>query len=416
MDPVAAFTPALSPDQAPGDEMTSLSQVALGPVNTGYYLAVFERFDNTGRTPTTWNWPASLCTLSWMVFRRLWGAALAYVAAAQGLALLALGIGRYVLEWPQTVEWGVLGAFALLAFAAPGLYGNALLYADIRKRIDNALAASHTLQEARALLTQKASSQRRLQALVLLNAALAIAAVLVYMVRPSADSRPLALEPAVTVAQATAVTPATATAIAEVTAAPATAAAPVQEIATVDMPATPTAATAAAPNMPAPGPTVTPVAAVAATVAAAQPAGSQQPAAAAVKTMPLAATNTQKTTRTPAQVDGAAKRPAETSKNKIDTAPNVAHKPTPPTPAAMPKVGTAPGYYINVGIFADEANARRTQAQLLNEGLPAFRQALHGAKGRLIRVRVGPYPGRSAADTAAASVRDMHLEAVVFRQ
>lgn len=81
-------------------------------------------------------------------------------------------------------------------------------------------------------------------------------------------------------------------------------------------------------------------------------------------------------------------------------------------------MGTAAGYYINVGLFADEANARKAQARLLNEGLPAFRQELNASSGsgRRIRVRVGPYPGRAEADAAAASIRSMGLEAVVFRQ
>ena len=79
-------------------------------------------------------------------------------------------------------------------------------------------------------------------------------------------------------------------------------------------------------------------------------------------------------------------------------------------------MGTAAGYYINVGLFADEANARKAQARLLNEGLPAFRQELNNAKGRHIRVRVGPYESRAKAEAAAASIRAMALEAVVFKQ
>ena len=122
--------------------MAAMSRLALGPVNTDYYLKVFERFDDTGRTTTTWNWAACLCTLNWMLFRQLWGAALVYVAAAEGLALIVFGVGRSFLHWPVGIELGVLGAFAVLAFAVPGLNGNAILYADIRKRIARALAGS----------------------------------------------------------------------------------------------------------------------------------------------------------------------------------------------------------------------------------------------------------------------------------
>ena len=92
-------------------------------------------------------------------------------------------------------------------------------------------------------------------------------------------------------------------------------------------------------------------------------------------------------------------------------------KPTAKAPAEdLATVGSAPGFYINVGLFADESNARKAQSRLLNEGLPAFRQTLDGAKGTRVRVRVGPYASRSQAEAAAATVQALGLEAVVFRK
>lgn len=58
-----------------------------------------------------------------------------------------------------------------------------------------------------------------------------------------------------------------------------------------------------------------------------------------------------------------------------------------------------------MGLFAEESNARKAQSRLLNEGLPAFRQTLEGAKGTRVRVRVGPYASRSdETGTASASL------------
>ena len=84
----------------------------------------------------------------------LYSAALVYVAAAEGVALLVFGVGRPLLEWPEAVEWGVAAAFVLLSCAVPGLYGNALLHADTHKKIARALTATHTLNEACALLAR----------------------------------------------------------------------------------------------------------------------------------------------------------------------------------------------------------------------------------------------------------------------
>lgn len=428
-DPVASIIPAMSLDSPSDNAMAAMSRLALGPVNTDYYLKVFERFDDTGRTTTTWNWAACLCTLNWMLFRQLWGAALVYVAAAEGLALIVFGVGRSFLHWPVGIELGVLGAFAVLAFAVPGLYGNAILYADIRKRIARALAASRTVPEACALLEKQASSRKRLQVLVLANVVLGLAALIAYLALSPSDVKPLALEPAVTVAQATAAaqaasathpvgalpapeaeqTPATPTTPAtEATAAPAATPAPAAAVPAPVAPApaavAPPAATVAAPKPTAPPASAPPAAAKASTPATKASAPKPATPAASTRT-PTAAASTPAPTRREA-----ASRPVASAKPKAPAAAASS------ADTALPTVGTAPGYYINVGLFAEEANARKTQARLLNEGLPAFRQELNNSKGRRIRVRVGPYATRAQADTAAEAIRAMALDAVVFKQ
>lgn len=460
-DPVASIIPAHALDSPSDNAMTALSRLALGPVNTDYYLAVFERFEATGRTTTTtWNWAACLSTLSWMLFRQLWTPALVYVAAAEGLALAVFALGRSVLHWPLGVEMGVLGAVALLAFVVPGLYGNAILYADIRKRVARALAASRTLPEACTLLQKQASSRKRLQGVVLGNVVLATAAVLSYLAwSPSSNTPPLALEPAVTVAQATAASRAASAAepktlpVGEL-APQAAEAAEGEAPAAASAPPTPRASAApSATERPAASPTPTPAPAPAASrpepaAAAAAPAGpgtaASAPAPAASKAAPSTVARSSAPTaaapttaaappvasapranaassappaarkasaNAPATPVKAAKAPASSAASASASAPTA-----PAASAPLPAVGTAAGYYINVGLFADESNARKAQARLLNEGLPAFRQELNGANGRRIRVRVGPYAQRAQAEAAAESIRAMALEAVVFKK
>lgn len=433
-DPVASIIPAASLDSPSDNAMRALTRLALGPVNTDYYLAVFDRFDNTGRTTTSWNWAACLSTLNWMVFRQLWSASLVYLAAAEGLALVVYALGRSLLHWPLGIELGVLGAFAMLAFVVPGLYGNALLYADIRKRVGRALAASRTLPEACASLQKQASTRKRLHAVVWANGALLAAAVLAYLLWPSSpspDARPLALEPAVTVAQATAAA-ASAAASGRVSVAPepeadtdvAIGAQPSASQAAPAAPTTPAPTLTPAPSNPTlstPAPTPAPIAAPSPPAAA--PASAPVVAAAAAAPADKSpAPTTKKPTSTSTPAAEPANRAASSAKAKPKPAKSPAVAASAATAAAsassapLPLVGTAPGYYINVGLFADEANARKAQARLLNEGLPAFRQELQSAKGRRIRVRVGPYNNRAGADAAATSIRAMGLEAIVFKQ
>jgi hypothetical protein len=429
--------------------MNALYRAALGPLNSAYYLPVFERFDATGRTTTTWNWAASLFTLGWMVFRQLWSPALVYVAAAEGVALLVFALGRVLLQWPQGIEWGVLATVAMLAFAVPGLYGNAMLHNDIRKRITRALAAAHTVPEACEMLAGQASTRRRLQLLVLGHVALVAAAAVAYLLIPQDATKPqFAMEPEVTVAQAAsasaaaslpvaaeaagaeAKTPATPLAAASTAAPSAAASAPAaQDISSVApaAPATPAsavappAASAAVAETRAPdteGPAPSPPAPAAAPAAAAPASAAPPPRKPASPPPRDTASQRKATAQAPAPAAPAASRAAGKPAKNASATPASASNGTPAAAddAVPPAVGSLPGYYINVGLFAQEANARKAQARLLNEGLPAFRQELSTPAGPRIRVRVGPYPTRALANKAADTIKAMQLEAVVFKQ
>ena len=411
--------------------MTTLYRAAIGPVNAERYLPRFARFDTLGRVRPGWNWAACACTLNWMALRHLWSAALVYVAAVEGLGLLVFGVGRSLLQWPDAVQWGLIAVFATLAFLLPGLYGDAVLHTEIRKRIARALAATRSIPEACEQLSRQASSWKRLIGLALINLVLVGAASAAYWYMPQGSltgsppptqALPVPSEPAL---------------------------APPVPIASAPVPAA-TPASAPLPSSPEP-------AAPAASVASAAPAASasstatpaSQPASRAVpasETPPLALTPAPAmlpvTPPTPAERASTAPAPARAASvadaaRAVPRRPRAAPAPAPKPPAAStkaspteptasspsagasappPPVGSTPGYYINVGLFAEEANARKAQARLLNEGLPAFRQALDSPKGKRIRVRVGPYPSSKEAQAAAAQIRALKLEAVVFKQ
>lgn len=82
---------------------------------------------------------------------------------------------------------------------------------------------------------------------------------------------------------------------------------------------------------------------------------------------------------------------------------------TPQNPTTLPVTGQR--YFINVGLFAKDRNARNAYAKLRAAGLPAFKQKL---KGRT-RVRVGPFATQVGADAAAEQIHALQLDAVVFQ-
>lgn len=361
---------------AANNPTAALYRAALGPLNTQHYLALFERFDAAGRASLVWNTAAGLCTVNWLAFRGLWGAALVYLAAAEGVALLVLGIGRQYLQWPLGVEMGVLGSLLMLSILVPGLYGNALLHADIRRRMASAVTDAHTVREACEALERQAPTQRRLKAFILGNALLGV--LLLAVAAFIWTSEPAGMD---TRSSQQAV--------------------PAQGDAAVPVaPLTPTeGSTSPGPGASSPG----------------EPSGAAAPAE---RVMPVLADQPAQEAAT--RQDAGPVQPrlpaAEEKPPAVPSAP--VPKPSPPAPKPPPilvKPSPPATHGINVGLFAEEANAIKVHAQLTEAGLPATMVKVEGTRGPRTRVRAGPFPDRASADAAAQRIRAMGLEAQIYR-
>ncbi len=274
--------------------MPALYRAALGPFNTDRYLAFFERQDDTGRNHPGWNAAAAFFTLGWMVFRQLWLPALVYLAALEGVALVAFALGQQWLKLPPPV----LGGLALAVFGAacvlPGLYGDAVMHAEMRKKINRALAASPNLAQAAELLARQAPTRRRLAWVAAVHALLAAAALALWLAFPEGMEKSAAAgtSPAGTAPAAGPATPsASVPAAPEPAASAAGIAAPAQTAASEAAPQPqgaavpgPQAASASAPEVAAsqPAPAAAPAAASSAALEPAKPlAAEAKPAAAA---------------------------------------------------------------------------------------------------------------------------------------
>ena len=439
----AALAPAQAPRRTDHSAMPALYRAAIGPINTDRYLQFFERQDDTGRTLTGWNWAAALCTLNWMVFRQLWGAALVYVAALEGVALVVFAIGHQVLGLPMSVLAGLGLAWLAAACVLPGLYGDAIVHAELRKKIDKALAAAATMPQARERLQAQAASRRRLVWIAAANAALALLAGALWLAFPDggrdalsraqAPQRPApSLSPALPSSHAPGLgttaapedtgrarassAPAAETlpAQAEATAATASAAlpeapAPVSALSSAMPSASSPARTSAPSSPPSSAPVSAPVpAAVPASTAAsranavatsAQRASAPSSAPAAAQPAPRAALPAVAAQRGPARDPASARAPAGSSA---------------PLPASAPGERKL---YINVGLFGDPANARRAHARLREADLPADQGTVTMSSGRkLTRVRVGPFTSTADANAAAAKIREMGLDTAAAQQ
>lgn len=360
--PTALAAPAADPSSAAAQHTSAapaLYRAALGPMNFDHYLAAFERLDATGRAMPGWNLAAALCPLGWLVFRRLWQQALqVFVALAAGALLLWMA-GHQWLAVPLSMLAGLALAGLMVLCGGLGLYGDALVHADVRRRIVDAVSAASTMREAVQLLQRQASSQRRLQWVVALSVALSLAAVLAWLA--------LEHEPAAQRTQDVA------KAQPEVLPTPMPDTAPRLSSVSGDTPAAPSAE-AGAPEI------------------------------------------------DPAPVDRLQQPPTpEAPPEPVQEPPSAQTQAQPGTPAPAPEQAPPKAVqrrlYINAGLFADPENARRTHARLQQAGLPCSVEPVTRADGsRLQRVRVGPFGSAAQANAAVAKVRAMGLEAVAAAQ
>ena len=70
------------------------------------------------------------------------------------------------------------------------------------------------------------------------------------------------------------------------------------------------------------------------------------------------------------------------------------------------RLGTPPGaWYLQIGSFESQTNARNVLQKLYGAGLPTTIQSISVGKKLWYRVRVGPYPDEAAAQQALVLVR-----------
>ena len=431
--PASAVPAVTTLDRSEENKLGTLYRAALGPVNNDYYLPIFERFNAAGRAGPSWNRAACLCTLNWMAFRQIWGAALVYGLSLACALLLVLGLGRGLMGISETAQLCLLLAFGMFAFVAPGVWGNALLHMHVHENISRALGATATVPEACVMLNRNTSTKQRGVWLALANAALVGAALGTTIALQDTDkTAPASAIPKTAAANAPTPNASAASAPSAAPAAPTTSANSAESAASAPLnPASPPvvqtdapAPAASALKMPA-GSASAPVSEPKTPTPASAP---QSPTSSAPASPPAIATPPATTTPPQATASGsvAASAPASSprqaavpaSESKASASKPRAQAPASTTEAKPGAGGTPSGqhFYINVGLFAEESNARNAHAKLRDAGLAAFTQELESAKGKRTRVRAGPFDNKAQAEAAAEKIRSLKLEAVIFRQ
>jgi hypothetical protein len=151
---------AVSPD--PGEDSTArLYRAALGGRRAEHYLSAFARFDQRGRSGTSWNAAAAGFNLAWLMYRGLWRAAAGFAVLMLLSALGAWALWQGSAWLPEGVKIGVTLAMVLVLLALSGLFGSAWLHAGVRRHMIAAVQRAATLDAACEALRAQASGQRR---------------------------------------------------------------------------------------------------------------------------------------------------------------------------------------------------------------------------------------------------------------
>lgn len=398
-----------SMEMLPTGVTAELYRAAIGPRSQDYYLRHFMKFDANGKTSATWHWPAYWATVNWLIYRRMWGWALAYVAALLGLALLVFGLGKLVFSYSDTVGLLLFLVFLTGAFILPGLYANAWFYTYCNKKISATLRNTHEIKDACEALAQQAGTSKRWFGLASVNVAMMalLAGVVTFVMKPDQEVQHLAQ---------TRESPQLASGPLTVTNQPVAASA-----SGIRLENQPASLTNNAPAAPPPVPSSEPAPQAAAPVkkeaVAAKAAESQvpkgplsaepartelprpAPAAAASKTIPAAAVPDP-----PAMVATPAVQVAQ-----AQPAPVAAARPA-------PAVRVRYVWVVQVGAYAEEVNAQNTRARVEELGMETGADPVKTASGELIRVRVGPFTRRDEAEKAALRIKSIDLPALVLRQ
>lgn len=439
----------LAPESAALDEdiTTQLYRAAIGPVGADYYVPIFTRFEENDHAGITWNTVAALFTLHWLLFRQLYLYALAYGAAVLAVVLLVFGIGRVLFQFPPSLLIALGVGFGAMAVALPGLFGNALLHTEIRKRMAAAVAAHHNMTDARAALLARASKRRHGIALAGVQALLAtVVAVIAWQAAtllpdeatvaeapPPVRTQPITQSPMASAASAVvpmvAPTTTASTPLAPPPATPTSTPTTAVPLASASAPASVPASAAPALSS-ASGPSSTPVlatradptpamAAASTTASASSPVQRvSTPVSAPARSATSASVAPAATAAAPSKPATASAQPAASRPQKTASAPAAAKpaaKATAPAKTKTSSARTEKPYFINVGLFGVSANAERAVRKLRDARLPVVSKTLKGKNGTLTRVRVGPFSNEKDAKAAAQKIKALQLDAVVVQ-
>jgi hypothetical protein len=146
--------PGVEDEKVVRPSLAILFRMAVGP-DADYYAPRFLEYERTGRSFPSWNWAAFLAPGVWAIYRRLWGAGVAFSV----LPFLALAVCWFAL--PSFSDTGLIGlaGAALAVWFFPGVVGalsaNTLLHRKARLLVGQAETRTPETDKAARWLSRR---------------------------------------------------------------------------------------------------------------------------------------------------------------------------------------------------------------------------------------------------------------------
>lgn len=121
-------------------EPDALYQAVIGR-NHAYYLDRFRRFDSAGKAGASWHWPAFFITFFWMLYRKMWGVAAAYVVLMLASYLILPTVGMLAGGVGGMLVMSLVHLVAVMVL--PAVFANALYYRHCRSKIADTETLAH---------------------------------------------------------------------------------------------------------------------------------------------------------------------------------------------------------------------------------------------------------------------------------
>jgi type II secretory pathway pseudopilin PulG len=149
--PAKARASSASSNQAFDEEAW---RAAVGPTNAEYYLPRMRTQHSVG-TRSMWHWPAFFVTFYWLLYRKQWLSALAYLFLPYVTAVI-LAIALEVSGSKESVLAGIFWlSYLAIVFIGPPLVANSLYYSHCKALINRHSATARSREHFLAVLETK---------------------------------------------------------------------------------------------------------------------------------------------------------------------------------------------------------------------------------------------------------------------